>query len=425
MSGTDYTTTPNLGLYKPISNRAIGTWGDLWNSNADALDAALATGAGGAFLPLAGGTMLGPLNYTATGGTTSRAAQDRAHDWINVKDFGAKLDGTTNDTAAWAAARAAASDYGTITVPRGRQIVSAAPTGGPATPVLWKYDGNYIGSSGSSVVTSMGTDVVESFIGSKYFARGNSYAGAPSVLRLDNTINHTGGSAANTSIAFTINNTVSGAPLEHPWGLAITHNTSQQGGNNNVVFAAYGNRMPTATGAFTVFAANISSTDRTGLNSSASGPHIATEFDVTANGLDDGGLSGPYVPAGQGSRIILDVVGAQYNTGGADCEIGWGVRTEATSGSSHITFIRAFAHIGRFKHAAFSTEYATPDSAGANAIWLGDNHTIALNAAGTAQLQYRTATSRLYYTVNGVDQWSVDASGNVRARGTVTGSTTP
>jgi hypothetical protein len=45
MSGTDYTTTPNLGLFKPISNRAIGTWGDLWNSNADVLDAALA-GAG-------------------------------------------------------------------------------------------------------------------------------------------------------------------------------------------------------------------------------------------------------------------------------------------------------------------------------------------------------------------------------------------
>ena len=40
MSGnSDYTTTPNLALFKPISNRAIGTWGDLWNSNADKLDA--------------------------------------------------------------------------------------------------------------------------------------------------------------------------------------------------------------------------------------------------------------------------------------------------------------------------------------------------------------------------------------------------
>jgi hypothetical protein len=39
MSGTDYTTTPNLGLYKPIRNKAVGTWGDLWNSNVDTIDA--------------------------------------------------------------------------------------------------------------------------------------------------------------------------------------------------------------------------------------------------------------------------------------------------------------------------------------------------------------------------------------------------
>jgi hypothetical protein len=62
MSGSsDYTQTPNLLLYKPISNRAIGTWGDLWNSNADKLDTALGTGAGGVFLPITGGTMTGAV----------------------------------------------------------------------------------------------------------------------------------------------------------------------------------------------------------------------------------------------------------------------------------------------------------------------------------------------------------------------------
>jgi hypothetical protein len=49
----------------------------------------------------------------------------------------------------------------------------------------------------------------------------------------------------------------------------------------------------------------------------------------------------------------------------------------------------------------------------------------ALNSAPGAYLQYRTATSRLYYVVAGVDMWSVDTSGNVRAKGTLTGSTTP
>ena len=68
MSGSpDYTTTPNLGLYKPIRNMAVGTWGDLWNSNADALDSAIhfATG-GGPFLPLAGGTVTGPTVFNTT-----------------------------------------------------------------------------------------------------------------------------------------------------------------------------------------------------------------------------------------------------------------------------------------------------------------------------------------------------------------------
>src|SRR5215467_4158407 len=65
MSGTDYTQTPNLGLYKPIFNRSVGTWGDRWNSNADTLDALFGTGSNAPWLPLSGGTMSGPLAIVA------------------------------------------------------------------------------------------------------------------------------------------------------------------------------------------------------------------------------------------------------------------------------------------------------------------------------------------------------------------------
>jgi hypothetical protein len=89
MSGTDYTITPNVGLYKPISNRAIGTWGDLWNSNADALDAALGSVA-------------------------------------NVRSFRAKGDGTTDDTTAiQAAANAIPAAGGTLYFPKGTYLVRA------------------------------------------------------------------------------------------------------------------------------------------------------------------------------------------------------------------------------------------------------------------------------------------------------------
>jgi hypothetical protein len=66
MSGTDYTTTPNLGLYKPVYDQDAEAWGTHLNANADVLDGALATsGASAKFLPLSGGTMLGSLTLAA------------------------------------------------------------------------------------------------------------------------------------------------------------------------------------------------------------------------------------------------------------------------------------------------------------------------------------------------------------------------
>jgi hypothetical protein len=49
-----------------------------------------------------------PLNYTATGGTTSRSAQDRAADTVRVKDFGAVFDGNSHPLSAYYATLAAA-----------------------------------------------------------------------------------------------------------------------------------------------------------------------------------------------------------------------------------------------------------------------------------------------------------------------------
>jgi hypothetical protein len=56
------------------------------------------------YLPIAGGTMLGPLNYIATGSTTARSMQDRAAVVANVLDFGADPTGFADSTAAIRAA---------------------------------------------------------------------------------------------------------------------------------------------------------------------------------------------------------------------------------------------------------------------------------------------------------------------------------
>jgi hypothetical protein len=62
MSGSDWTQTPNLKLYKPVYDADAESWGLHLNANADTLDLALGTsGAGALFLPLVGGTLTGPL----------------------------------------------------------------------------------------------------------------------------------------------------------------------------------------------------------------------------------------------------------------------------------------------------------------------------------------------------------------------------
>jgi hypothetical protein len=60
-----------------------------------------------------------------------------------------------------------------------------------------------------------------------------------------------------------------------------------------------------------------------------------------------------------------------------------------------------------------------------HALWFSDNEDIALDSSGHHSISYSTSDSKLYYKVNGVAMFSVDDSGNVKAAGTITGSTTP
>ena len=79
-------------------------------------------GLGGPFLPLTGGTVTGPLNYTATGGTTVRSAQDRAADVVNVLDYGADPTGVADSAPAF---RACMGSNRTIVVPKGTYLFNS------------------------------------------------------------------------------------------------------------------------------------------------------------------------------------------------------------------------------------------------------------------------------------------------------------
>lgn len=65
------------------------------------------------------------------------------------------------------------------------------------------------------------------------------------------------------------------------------------------------------------------------------------------------------------------------------------------------------------------------NSAATTALMLNAGQTIALDASGVHTIKYDSGTGKLFYAVSGTNVFSVDASGNVRAAGTITGSTTP
>ena len=124
---------------------------------------------------------------TATGSTTPRMLNDRAADWVHVKDFGAVLDGVTDNLAVFNAARAAVSLNGTIQVPRGQLKFPNGISAGLATPVLWRTDGTtFPGGTAPIVTIGMPGDVTEGFFnGNKYFGKRSALKGPGATLRVD------------------------------------------------------------------------------------------------------------------------------------------------------------------------------------------------------------------------------------------------
>jgi len=223
------------------------------------------------------------------------------------------------------------------------------------------------------------------------------------------------------------------------WLFTSVLSTANTGGGSAV--NSYNQLNKTGSGPTYVACGIFNTQDQTVLASSASssGGTIGIELDVCANRADDGANLQMF--GGKGVRVGLDIVGIRYSSGDTtQTEISHGIwfSTSGLTGGSPDNNTNFNSAIGfavntqtyqalDTRAAIIPTGYAGPMAA---VRMLHDqiidfNGGAALNSTAGAYLQYRSATQRLYYVVAGVDQWSIDASGNVRARGTVTGSTTP
>lgn len=320
---------------------------------------------------------------TATGGTTSRTLADRAKELVNVKDYGAALNGSTNDNAAFNNARIAAGLNGTAFVPQGGWVISVAPTGGSSGPILWKLSANCFGS-GTTPVTGIGTDSVESVVaGGKYFGRSGTSANIGPLVRFDNVVNHSGGTTGNVIPTLKINSSIpanASALNNFVWGISSLVTSAATGPGQHVAVVGQSTRSANGSG---VMGGNFYAADTTGNASSTSGALVGAEIDCNGDDIDDGGVgTTTFVPNFQGIRVGIDISLSRVGTAGAPAtaHIGWGSRISGGNGASDVVVDRGYAVAMRIGKAGFTTEYSTLET-GADAFRMASGQTFALDAA--------------------------------------------
>jgi hypothetical protein len=423
------------------------------------------------------------ISQTSTGSTTARTLPDRFADWVNVEDFGAKLDGAANDSAAYAAARTAAQSRstvgGVVYALSGKRGTLTPPTF-TAPPVLWKIDGMTFGTSGTTPVTNVTSgDLVESFFsGGRYYQRTDAVGalGTP-VMRID----YTGPGTPNGVINLNITNTDANF---YTWGVTSVLNTTLTGPGQAVGFASEVTRKSGAQPLWLYFGHY---TDQTGLGKGVLGDenlpgHVMCEIGATQNGPDiassyyapeTGGRVGLHFPnanytppswaanhayalaatvtPGNGFTYIVTVAGTSSSSPPTwpvvpgtvtDGGVTWQFQTTVKSSISRMIDIAGPIGLGAALNirevsiydAGIEMSAATLDTVtnpNAAAIRIAANMPIDFSGDGTATgqnlhtLKYDSAAAKLIYAVGGVAKWSIDASGNMRCAGTVTGSVTP
>jgi hypothetical protein len=259
-------------------------------------------------------------------------------------------------------------------------------------------------------------------------------------LQLTRTTSFTGGTpgSAFNNAALRILGTYGAGNATNEWNLISTATTS--GTSGGTISGAFLQGIRAAGAKDPIWGAITNAIDQNDTDSLTSGAQvIPLEIDVVANRADNAVNTQSW--GNVGVRKILDIVAVRQNLADTtQFEVSHGVWFTAgtygsTSSDAHTNYQSAIGFgINTQVRNVLDTRGAITPTGSANpvsAVTMSAGHVVdfnggpALNSAPGAYLHYEAGTGRLYYTVGGVNKWSVDASGNVRAAGTITGSTTP
>jgi Pectate lyase superfamily protein len=369
-------------------------------------------------VPVSGGTLTGVLTLaadpllplqaatkhyvdTAGGGTTGE---------INVRSspYNAKIDGVTDDTAAFKAAYQAAAAGSVIYVPNGVTVVQNPTTWGiPLTKrVKWIVDGTSApdgtsladavpGGTGPAYYFLPGTVVGNSGLSAEISQNGSQPSDF-AVLHSSYIVNHVGGPTGGAVIANTRNDTIIyNSPNNFVWGgidrllwcgtqtptaSSPAQHVSRyiQTIRQNIGIDSSGKPLPQPD----LWTACLEYRDTTGQPSSWAAASLTVEMDWFGNGPDDAN-----------ARQIQSLVVGRNNTSGAPVEISSVIGVYLAGGSTGHAYSVFNVNIP-FSKAALDTTGAQ-QMAGAAAIRLAAGHSIAFEPTNSCSLAYDSTTNTL------------------------------
>lgn len=369
-------------------------------------------------LALGGGTLIGALTLAAPPTTPLQAAtksyvdaNPNAAGIINVMKppFGAKLDGVTDDTAAFKAAYLAAAAGGTIQVPHGITVIQQPGSWGIALTkrVKWIVDGTVL-SDGTPLAASIPTGGAPVAFVLPGFVTGNTPSGLTtsqgasqptdfSVNQSSYIVNHSGGANAAVITNVRSDTIIYSSPGNYVWGgldrliwvgtqTPTAATPAQHVGRyiqtlrQSATAGANGQFLPQPQ----LWGACIEYTDTTGQPSSVTNASLTIEMDWFGNGLDDANC-----------RTIQSLVIGQHNTSGPAVEVANIIGVYLSAGS--VGSAKTVFGVGvPFSNAVLDTSYAHAIN-NAPVIKMSAGQAIAFESTNSNRLAFDGPTNTLLW----------------------------
>lgn len=348
-------------------------------------------------LPTGVTTSAGVSFLQSGSGAVTRNMQEKARDVVSVKDFGA-VGYPINDSAAF---QVAATRGGEIFIPTGDYSVSAITAG--SAPVFW--NSGVVDDGGGLPLDLPGTQSLW-FGTARMFYQAHGGITDDGTLRVQRTTDYSGAGAGNyENSAIKVLLTTNAAAGSYETGiLSILDNYASTAAQNVALHLQANKRSTSAT-----WCSAQEAVDLTGAANPTTGL-VGIEQVMAANGTDS-----------NGNRVGIDVIASRPNSGGVysgtAAEIGVGLRliNQVADGATLNKFVVGVQLKGYYKTSVIDTSSAVIDSGGI-ALRLGDSQKMSFSTAGDRTMHYTSAALR--YQKAGVDQFTIDDSGNTNQLGT-------